>query len=322
MRTDRTSLCTDCAVRFPAADRCPRCEGTAVFDLSRASARRKALRTLKKGVDRFSPERLSVGELLTTIYVKYGILLLTLVAAWFGYRLGGTIVAAFLYGVLALWGAVAAFFVLAGVFYALSLIVRLLWLILGSVLRLLRPPRARVIPRILAIDDQELLPETGGSEVRGHVRARETIPSPLGHAACVAFRVVGEGPLGEVDDAGGTSFDVVMDDGRTVLVELGDASIALEVDASPRTVRPDAKLRAYLDERGIFPERGPVRLAEALLHDGEAVVVVGARAAIEEADGYRGSKSIAVMKERAGTPLVIRRPGSPATLPPPPPSPD
>ncbi len=73
-------------------------------------------------------------------------------------------------------------------------------------------------------------------------------------------------------------------------------------------MRPDAGLLTFLAEHGIFPERGPVHLAEAVLRDGEWVVVEGAQDRERESDGYRSARDVECLREEPGAPLRIRRP--------------
>lgn len=154
--------------------------------------------------------------------------------------------------------------------------------------------------------DPEPLPPVRTVRLRGRVRVTEPIPSPLAHAPCAAFRLVGEGPLGPVDDAGGTSFELTTE-GGPVRVELGRGSVDVPVEAVARTVRPDRSLARFLEERGIYPDRGPVRLAEGLLRDGDVVEVEGQLDSELASDGYRGTHRIRVLREHPGAPLRVRK---------------
>ena len=142
--------------------------------------------------------------------------------------------------------------------------------------------------------------------LRGTVRVAQPITSPLGHAACAAFRVVGDGPLGVVDDGGVTAFEIVGDHG-VAEIRAGAAAIGLDVTKVPAVVRPDVALRRFLAERGIFPEMGPLRLAESVLADGEEVEVVGQAEMRRRAEGYRGQAERLVLSGTVDAPLEIRR---------------
>lgn len=307
MRTNRTSLCASCAARLPATDHCPRCGGHDLFDLQRASARRKALAALRRQrLGRAEPIRL--GETLSAWYIKYGLVLLTALGAYVGWRWAdGSVLTAFVVGLATLWGAVAAFFVAAGAYSLVALVMRA---VIGSVLwavRRMDPERRSGIPWLIASDEQELLPEHGLSELRGTVRVLEPLTSPVQQTPCAAFRLVGHGPLGEIDDAGATPFELETEDGERVRVEPDPAWVALEVEERAQPVQLDDRLRRFLEQRGLFPERGEVRVAEAVLRDGDPVVVEGA---LETSRG-RGAAStgrVKVLREREGAPLVLRRP--------------
>jgi hypothetical protein len=147
--------------------------------------------------------------------------------------------------------------------------------------------------------------------VAGVVRAAQPFTSPLSHRACVATRLVGEGPLGPVDDVCAIAFDVVTEEGERIRVSPARASVDLEVVDTPRPVRADRALLAFLTERGVFPRKGAVVLAEALLVEGERVVVEGylgePRTDPGGARRYREEATIRELSARGGVPLVIRR---------------
>lgn len=252
-------------------------------------------------------DRESISERLMTWYARYGIALVTVVGTLVGYAQTKHVLGTVLAGVASLWLAVALFFVATGLVFALAFIAKILLFTGLSTLRLLGL-RRRHLPRILAIDDQDLSPEHDTQELRGRVHVPAPLRSPLRHLPCAAFRIAGEGPLGDVDDAEMTTFEVTTDEGDRVEVQGPTGSIAIEVKSEPRLLRPDAELSDFLEERGAFPDRGPVRLAEASVRDGDEVVVQGAVETVTRPDGYRGQATVKVMRERPGAPLVLRRP--------------
>ncbi|MFW5926114.1 MAG: hypothetical protein ACOCV4_08095 [Myxococcota bacterium] len=303
MRTDRTTLCAHCAVRFPSADRCPRCGGTDLFDLTRPRARRRALQAVRRPRPLREPRRWS--QRIVSLYLRYGIVLLTAIGALLGWRLGGTWTSSFIFGLAAFWVALALFFIGGAVLYVLGSMGRLASGALRAGARWASPAARRDRRRILTIDDQELLASPGVHELRGRVRRTgTTLRSPLGQVDCVGWRLVGSGPVGDVDDARAVAFDVVGEDGSVVRVEPSPATLAVEVDAPPSEIELSAALADFLAERGVYPDRGPVRLAEALLEDGARVVVEGS---LEARAGPDGSQPASVMREHPGAPLVIRR---------------
>lgn len=306
MRTDRTTLCADCAVRFPAADLCPRCGGTDLFDLTRPKARREAWHAVQHPRHhRASP---TWGERLASAYIKYGIFLVTVAGTLLGWRTGRTWVTAFVFGIGAFWTALALFFVGGGITYFLALLARILFaLAKGAVSEV--TDRTSFAPRrhIVAIDDQEGLAAPDVHEVRGRVRVLESVRSPLHRRECVAWRVVGDGPVGDVDDARAVPFDVVTDDGEVIRIEPAPASVAIEPESAPQQATPDRELSKFLEMRGVYPERGPVHLAEAVLEDGARVAAEGSLEGEDIGGAKASSRPTRVLRERPGAPLVIRR---------------
>lgn len=138
----------------------------------------------------------------------------------------------------------------------------------------------------------------------GTVRAREPLVAPLCGEQCVAYRLVGQGPRGAIDDACGAVLDVVLDDGATLEV---DAQLAA-IDIAPSTTISEwiAPATTWLRARGIA-EGDPLRVREALLRDGERVTVSGVPEDAVRGTGLRGSERVVSVRDRAGAPLVIAR---------------
>lgn len=242
-------------------------------------------------------------------------------SAWLRWGVPGAVTVAFLIGswltgsmltgavlaIAALWVLLALVFIVIGIVQIAALLAwpfRALATMLAS-----RPTvRPRSLPRVLPIDDRALLAESELVEVRGIVRVKQPVASPLGHKPAAAWRVVGDAPLGEIDDAGATRFEVVDGEGQAIEIDPAHAYVALEVDEAPRMVRPDAPLEQYLVERGLAPDGASLRLAETVLADGDPVVVEGAIEVVNEPDGYRDARPKSRMRERPGAPLLIRRP--------------
>lgn len=292
MRTDATRFCPRCLRRFGGGDRCPGCDAIPL-GLETASARRRALALLARGPLR----RPSLGPdwplTLTQLWFRRGLLPLAV--------LGGVA------GAVGRAGWVIGF----GAAFALQLALLALlvasyfsyvWLrgLLGDALP--RPSTARL----------ELLPpgerrSATEASVRGRVLGPSSLRSPLEHRPCVAYRLVGAGPVGAVDDADACAFDLELDDGEVVHVEAPPCSVDIDVQAPPRTVRPSPELTLFLERRGVFPERGPLELAEATLREGDLITVRGERKETLEAGGYRQQGARVILLESHRTRLTLRR---------------
>ena len=147
-------------------------------------------------------------------------------------------------------------------------------------------------------------PQTGGPRlsVRGRVRVESPITSPVGRRPCAVWRLLGDAPTGPIDDAGGTSFEVVTSTG-SVWVELGHAAVDLRVPPAV-PVRVGKTLAELLRERGCLTVPDRLTLSEAVLAEGDEVVVEGVADATPDA-AYR-SRYGRIFRDMAGAPLVIR----------------
>jgi len=284
-------------MRFGRAPRCARCGGR-LFDLRRERTRSLALRALRRsgGGEPLLP-RIAAG------YVRYFVPAFTVLSFLGAVVLGGTIGI----GVLGALAALIVQLLAVGAVMTLAAALQgLLWLVRKVRGRTPIPkPESEALARVTLGP----LPALGsGAEhwARGRVRVAAPILSPLGHVRCAAFRVVGEGPLGPVDDAGATTFEIISDEG-VARVELGEATVDVAVTDPPKAVRPDAPLQRFLTERGLLLRPGPVRLAEAVLREGDEVEVAGTPASEVEADGYRAAQTVTVLRELPGTPLLVRK---------------
>ncbi len=308
MRTDRTTICAACALRLPSGASCPRCGGTDLYDMTRPRARSAALAALRRWARPAGLRRLGDGlERLVLGYLRYGVGTVCALAAVVGLLLEGSLGAALTAAVLALGVQVMVF----GTGALLFGLCNLLWTVFGWLVSAVRGAsgekarhgRFRLLP-----GDPPELPAVRTERVRGRVRVAEPVPSPLGHEPCAAFRLVGEGPFGPVDDAGGTTFEVAGEEGGARVV-LGSGAVEVDVPETPRIVRPDRDLERFLAERGLYPDRGPVRLAESVLRDGDLVEVEGQAEEVTAVDGYRDARRVRVFRDKPGAPLVIRKIG-------------
>ena len=284
MRTDRTFACTDCRIRCWPVRRCPACgETRALVDLDQDAA--KILR----------PPTGTVGRAdLATATGLVGGAGLTIAAA------------AATQGILAL--------------AEIALAIGLPLVISGFLMwprdraKLARKPDAPEL-RYRALESPVVRESAERVSELGRVRARGTITAPISGRPCVAWRLVGEGPRGPIDDARGVPFVLVAEDGGPeVEVDATIASIDLPVpDAEPLVLQdPDAELAAWLRARGADPAAGTVVVREAILEEGAAIEVIGTSRRVTRADGYRGSSTQDVLADVPGSPLIVRPPVVPA----------
>lgn len=246
-----------------------------------------------------------VVEGMAVAYLRYGVAGITLLGGVVGWALEGTPSAAFTLAIFVLLFQAG----LMGLGFALFGLANLAWTVLSwgaDRLRTRNGRRPRGGPPLLPGPPPEELTPLQRTRVTGRVRTPEPVASPLGHVPCAAFRLVGQGPRGEVDDAGGRSFDVITEEGP-VKVVLGEAWLDLPVAGAPVTVRPDERLRRFLSDRGIYPELGPVRLAEGVLRDGDSVEIEGRAEEMVTSEGYRAAGRVRVFREHAGAPLTVRK---------------
>ena len=186
----------------------------------------------------------------------------------------------------------------------LVLVGLVMWVALKAIAAAVRPPRipfgvalAKATPRGPHPDRQTL---------RGRVRELGTVESPLAGKRCVAFRVIGESFGGEIDDSGGVPFDLELESGETIRVHLPDATLDIAVDGAPQEMHARPAARLFFEERGMFPELGPLRASESLIVEGSEVEITGVVREETEPDGYRGVQRIKVARDRTEEPLRVR----------------
>jgi hypothetical protein len=155
--------------------------------------------------------------------------------------------------------------------------------------------------------DPQIDPTLERATVRGKVRVTEPVASPLSGLSCAAFRLLGAGANGPIDDAGGGAFEVIAGGAGPVRVDARRASLALEQFGKRITLRPKGKLLDFLRARACALTPGEVHLEEALLRNGDEVVIEGTCDEAPEALGYRETTTARRFKELDGSPLIIRR---------------
>jgi len=308
MRTDQTMLCTRCAVRFPPAKRCPRCGDSRLHDLRRAHDRKTALPLLRAVASSRADWLAEAVERALVAYVRWGFALITAVAFVVGGLETSSMSGGFLVAMLAAIAQIVVVVALVGISSVISVLAR----VFAAITRPLgrsgpaRPVRRQVLPLPAPV----AAATTERKRFHGRVRCSSPLISPVGHERCVAFRIVGDAPGGVIDDAGMTPFEVVREDESVCVIAESVGTIAIEPDSAARTVRPDDALRAFLDERGAYSELGAVRLAEAIVREGDHIIVDGVADDTLRADGYRDSRVVRVLRDVPGAPLVIRRASS------------
>jgi hypothetical protein len=217
---------------------------------------------------------------------------------------------------LAIFGFAAAPLLAVGVFGVTGVVGAVLlfdglplWRRFGSARRLSAGRRAVAL---LPADAAQMAP-MGELVVRGRVaRLDDELSSPLGHRPCVAWRIVGKSSAGMLDDAAMTRFAIVGDDGGPARVDGGEASISLEVGVAHRG-RPtdlDDAARTFLGERLIDPDDPTLLAGEAILAEGDPVVVCATT--VHEVPGatdagFRVPARVRVLSGSAREPLVIER---------------
>ncbi len=306
VRTDQTSLCAACRLRFARAAQCPAC-GRIAIDLRDAGERARAVEALRRSAQRRTWRRWVLpppGCLLTLV------LAVILVSTFAGALMVGQ------------WlGGPAAVFALI----LLPVSAPVLWvLVFGSAWDRaaagLAAARANEPPHGAGVDPAY---EAGGppvalrspevarsgrarSSVEGRVRLRAPVQAPCSGDACAAYRVVGRHGRSSIDDAGLGAFDVEVDGVVVAHVEAGEGTVDLGA-ARRATMTMTDRLAKLLRDRTLAPRDASLALGESVLRDGDRVWVEGAERERTSPEGYRGTRAVRVLRDRRGSPLVVRK---------------
>ena len=273
MVPDRARACPTCALRVRERA-CPQC-GAPTLDLRDRAVRRTVAQQLAARPGTPPPEGL-VGDAVAA-YLRWGVPTLSLVGAAVLTYLHG-LAAAFLGMLLVFFGQVVLVPLLAGGVAIASHVA------LG---------RRGEPARSLRLYEEPEPPRAPYVELVGRVRTIRRVSSPLSHVPCAAYRLVGETTSGAVDEAAAGELHLETEDGRVVHVDARRAQVRIAPPPAPYpVVRPDSALTRLLDDRALAPSRGPVRLAERVLQDGERVRVRGLIGSARTEDGYRGHDEI------------------------------
>jgi hypothetical protein len=252
--TTMVCACAECAVRFAPLPRCPRCGTPAVYDLREPKARSELVRLLyRSGAPRDRSHALGGGAVVTASGGVMAALLA--LGSDLGNAIGG--------GLLALVAGVALYATVGGI---AKLIIddRKLDRVPYSIKR-----AARLHPIAL---------RGGGEGERvegiGVIRVLRSVTAPLSGRRCAAYRIVGEGPSGVIDDAEIGELEIVGTWGCARID--GAGLIGLAVDDTPERAPVGPELEAFLRARGVCPSDAEAYLAEALVLEGDRVSVRGA----------------------------------------------
>ena len=163
------------------------------------------------------------------------------------------------------------------------------------------PPRVK-----LGVD---VRPRGGrGISVVGRVVADATLEAGISGRRCVAFRLTGRAGGDRVDDARAVPFTVVTDDGVRVRVLARPARVQVATRATEADADAPARLRLFLDARGLDPR--DVRLEEGIVAAGDRVRVSGAPTEIADPAvdaGYRDAVFVPGLTDARAGELTIRR---------------
>jgi len=268
--TGMVFACPRCAIRFPARDACPRCGSPGVADLREPAERSRFLRALSRRstVARRGPVRrylppaaIGAGSAGFSLY-----LLLTGASA--GNALAGGMIVLLIAGLL--------YVVVSGIAADASE---------GRWPSLVLEP---VATAALGSGTEE--------SRRGHVHVRFSVRAPLSGRPCAAWRVMGKGPSGPIDDAGLGGFDVHLDGRAVARVEAAWGFVDLGPMEAPTTRIPDDALADFLRPRGRLPQGAACALSEAVLVEGDEVEVRGVADVELITDGMRESHEIRVFR--------------------------
>jgi hypothetical protein len=284
VRTNQTTLCPRCALRFWPTSRCPRCKKLGVIDLRDPAARKRCADGIHR--EPWWYRAMPVSGL------AYGITVLLCGPA------AGLAIGLSLEGLV---GADLATLLGLGTGGATWALAHEAWKRLDFREAQSRPVRPFGSP--------PLSPHASRAALSGVVRIGSAVPSALTRTPCAVFRLRAVASGTELDDGGGADFALELEGGERVTVEIdGGATVDLTtvwVDVDASALAPGS-LR-YLAERGLELGAVPTAWEEAVLCDGDRAEVHGTIEQRPVPEGYRGSRTTRVLRETAGSPLVIRR---------------
>jgi hypothetical protein len=149
---------------------------------------------------------------------------------------------------------------------------------------------------------------TSRAHVRGVAREGErSLRAPLSGARCIGFRLVGHVGHARIDDAALADLAIELP-GEVAVARSRSAVMLARVTGAPVRVLTDAqreRVALFLKDRDL-PMTDDLELAEALLVDGQEVVVHGAADSERHTGvGYRTAAERRVLRDEDGRPLVV-----------------
>jgi hypothetical protein len=290
LRTDLDRVCLSCLSRTASVAACPSC-GRALADLRDDEVRKGAMQRLERRAAELEREwRAKRDRLQRSGFVQGDELdRANHTMFWLGLLLAGI-------SIPLLWLGVPLWIAGGG---PLAAVLAAGW----HLRRRLRRLPASLAPRVPV---NLLLPPApfDAAGVRGRVRRRRLLVSPVGERECVAFRLVGRIGSFDVDDAAGVDFDVVRDDGRSMPVSLDHA--VLQLPSGERVpVGRHRPLVEFARQRGLPSGRPEAELAESVLLDGDEVIVIGTVDRVAEPDGYRETRWVETLRGTPDSPVIV-----------------
>jgi hypothetical protein len=299
MRTDRTRVCIPCGLRI-STPACPKCREPVLHDLAR---RGKSDATLRRSLRRYQAELRPVrvrplsraidvlGRVSQPVALVSATAIGAAVGGWFVFH--------------QMFALAFKLFCAAGI--GAWLVLSLASIAVEAALETRRDGLLEPSPPQLELEPHRAIdPSLKRETARGRVRVLEAVAAPLSGERCAAFRLLGSGANGAIDDAGAGVFELVSADGP-VRVEAAHATVELEDFGRRKSLVPEGALLAFLRARAAALSPGQVHVEEALLRDGDEVIVEGTCELAPDGGGYRESASARVFRELPGSPLVIRR---------------
>jgi hypothetical protein len=300
MRDDQTALCVRCGLRQEQTERCLRC-GRATRDLRDPEHRAVNLAVWR---ERFVASR---SRALYRSAPSAKSSLVGFVSA------GGLVGAGMMcFGVAEL---VIEIIVFAVSLFLVALAIGLAWhrlsprTLVGAKDRPLLDAQVELLAkkRAAALELRTPpMPVDATDTVEGRVVATRLETPPFGDKAGVAWRVVGDGPGGRIDEGRVIEFDLETDGGELVRVDVAGSALAALDAAEPHAVELSKEQAEYLDARGLQSALGPVELGITVLAPGDRAIVAGRFEERAAADGYRGTR---LARWLTGRPIVVRTAG-------------